>query len=106
MASSLNSFDDAFPTIFPQRDSEFPPLPDDLTPLEKIYLFSRSHIPFLRVHIAHALPAYLNDGHVSPADAVHYVFPLLNVLALDDGLYLLRSPCLGHVNSVKLQMTP
>ncbi|KAI0748296.1 hypothetical protein C8Q80DRAFT_1219502 [Daedaleopsis nitida] len=66
--------------------------------LEKIYLFSRSRASFHRVYIAHALPSYLSGcetsaGDVSskeiieqitPNEAVEYVLPLLNGLALDE----------------------
>jgi hypothetical protein len=38
----------------------------------------------LRVFIARALPEYLS--HVSPADAVEYVLPLLNGLGTDPGV--------------------
>ena len=67
--------------------------------LEKIYLFSRSRASFHRVFIAHALPQYLQGAETSiselpsqeiveqitPAEAVEYVFPLLNSLAMDEG---------------------
>jgi len=39
----------------------------------------------LRVFIARALPEYLS--HVSPADAVEYILPLLNGLGTDPGVY-------------------
>ncbi|OSX65087.1 hypothetical protein POSPLADRAFT_1167264 [Postia placenta MAD-698-R-SB12] len=57
---------------------------DGLSALEKIYLFSRSHAGFHRVFIVHALPRYLDVDHVTPAEAVEYVLPLLNGLALDE----------------------
>jgi serine/threonine-protein phosphatase 4 regulatory subunit 1 len=77
--------------------------------LERIYLFSRSRASFQRVFITHALPGYLRsalrrrhdavdtngspagvDGQsepdeISPAEAVEYVLPLLNGLAMDEG---------------------
>ena len=80
---------------------------EGLSVLEKIYLCSRSPAGFQRVFIAHALPGYLrhraadqaqapagelglnedNDeaGDISPAEAVEYVLPLLNLLAVDEG---------------------
>ena len=66
--------------------------------LEKIYLFSRSQASFHRVFIAHALPRYLLGGgtsaaevssevieQITPSEAVEYVLPLLNGLAMDEG---------------------
>lgn len=96
---------------FAEFDSE------GLSALEKIYLFSRSRASFQRVFIAHALPGFLraasadrNRGNnqqsdsatapqpqegvadadvITPAEAVEYVLPLLNGLAMDDGaLYI------------------
>lgn len=88
---------------FAEFDSE------GLNTLEKIYLFSRSRASFQRVFIAHALPSYLrsafrNSTHVkssdhaneseedmdviTPAEAVEYVLPLLNGLAMDEGTRL------------------
>lgn len=79
---------------------------DGLSTLEKIYLFSRSRAGFQRVFIAHALPGYLRHrrsaaaeqeppdeqnqsneeaDEISPAEAVEYVLPLLNGLAMDEG---------------------
>ncbi|KZT68192.1 ARM repeat-containing protein [Daedalea quercina L-15889] len=77
---------------FTEFDSE------GLNALEKIYLFSRSRAGFHRVFIVHALPRYLGAedmererypsreqvDRISPADAVEYVLPLLNGLALDE----------------------
>ncbi|GJE95198.1 ARM repeat-containing protein [Phanerochaete sordida] len=75
---------------------------EGLSALEKIYLFSRSRAGFQRVFIAHALPSYLrhrresgpdrteeDEGgleadEISPAEAVEYVLPLLNGLAMDE----------------------
>ena len=56
---------------------------DNLSVLEKIYLFSRSKATFHRVFIAHALPSFLEQ--ISPQEAVEYVLPLLSGLAMDDG---------------------
>ncbi|KNZ74186.1 Serine/threonine-protein phosphatase 4 regulatory subunit 1 [Termitomyces sp. J132] len=53
-----------------------------LTTLEKIYLFARSKASFHRIYIAHALPDLLHQ--VSSQDAIQYVLPLLDGLALDD----------------------
>lgn len=77
---------------FTEFDSE------GLNALEKIYLFSRSRASFHRVFIVHALPRYLGAedaeigypsreqvDQISPEDAVEYVLPLLNGLALDEG---------------------
>ncbi|TFK91222.1 ARM repeat-containing protein [Polyporus arcularius HHB13444] len=65
--------------------------------LEKIYLFSRSQASFHRVFIAHALPRYLLGAdipaaevsnevieQITPSEAVEYVLPLLNGLAMDE----------------------
>ncbi|KAI0093538.1 armadillo-type protein [Irpex rosettiformis] len=83
---------------------------EGLSTLEKIYLFSRSRAGFQRVFIAHALPGFLQSGfsrhkpmtgntsedasaqnespnevdEIAPAEAVEYVLPLLNGLAMDD----------------------
>ena len=74
--------------------------------LEKIYLFSRSKIGFHRVFIAKSLGMFLRgeggfanasdamehgEGQgnfvdtISPDEAVQYVLPLLNTLAMDEG---------------------
>lgn len=79
---------------FTEFDSE------GLNALEKIYLFSRSRASFHRVFILHALPRYLGaddaeNGYpsrelvdqMSSEDAVEYVLPLLNGLALDEGKF-------------------
>ncbi|KII88649.1 hypothetical protein PLICRDRAFT_41852 [Plicaturopsis crispa FD-325 SS-3] len=74
----------------PYPNSPPPPSPtpslslDDasLSPLEKIYLFSRSRAPFHRVFIARALPTFLRE--VDPREAVEYVLPLLSGLAMDE----------------------
>lgn len=80
---------------FAEFDSE------GLSALEKIYLFSRSRAGFQRVFIAHALPSYLRHrresrpdraqgegspeaDEITPAEAVEYVLPLLNGLAMDE----------------------
>ena len=69
--------------------------------LEKIYLFSRSRASFHRVFIAHALPQYLLGAEptsseqpsqeiierITPGEAVEYVLPLLNGLAMDEGAW-------------------
>ncbi|KIP08182.1 hypothetical protein PHLGIDRAFT_117498 [Phlebiopsis gigantea 11061_1 CR5-6] len=96
-----NPIDGALDLDFTEFESE------GLSALEKIYLFSRSPAGFQRVFIAHALPGYLrhrraadqaqapagelvlnedNDeaDHITPAEAVEYVLPLLNLLALDE----------------------
>lgn len=82
---------------------------EGLSTLEKIYLFSRSRAGFQRVYIAHALPDFLQhrrdhstdtisadgqhqevvgDEEITPAEAVEYVLPLLNGLAMDEGASL------------------
>lgn len=79
---------------FTEFDSE------GLNALEKIYLFSRSRASFHRVFIVHALPRYLGADEseigypsreqvdqIYPEDAVEYVLPLLNGLALDEGMF-------------------
>ncbi|KZV88319.1 ARM repeat-containing protein [Exidia glandulosa HHB12029] len=73
------------------EDEESPPpaqdpalelcLDDDLTVVERAYLFAQSHSVFHRIYIARELPALLNDA--PPVDAVTYIMPLLNPLATD-----------------------
>lgn len=79
---------------------------EGLSTLEKIYLFSRSRAGFQRVYIAHALPGFLQHrrdhsadnsasseqnedsadaNEITPTEAVEYVLPLLNGLAMDEG---------------------
>ncbi|KAG6878686.1 hypothetical protein C0993_011501 [Termitomyces sp. T159_Od127] len=72
--------DDVFPVVDPALDLAL----DDasLTTLDKIYLFSRSKAAFHRIYITHALPDLLH--HVEPHDAIEYVLPLLDGLALDE----------------------
>ncbi|KAF5391394.1 hypothetical protein D9757_001993 [Collybiopsis confluens] len=78
---STSTTDDSFP-----ESSDFPedsPLDDEgLSTLEKIYLYSRSKSSFHRVFIANALPELLEQ--VTPHEAIAYVLPLLNTLAMDD----------------------
>ncbi|CAL1704938.1 unnamed protein product [Somion occarium] len=77
---------------------------EGLSTLEKIYLFSRSKLGFHRVYIANALAGFLRAGtnddgtpshtgddqehapvdSISPEEAVEYVLPLLNGLAMDE----------------------
>jgi len=93
--------------------AEFPESPDDTFPsitdlafdsgfedgmynaVEKIYLCSKSDYVGHRIFIAHALPEYLEQ--VTPKDAIEYVLPLIQSLALDDGeLVLSLWPALSH----------
>ncbi|KAI0273673.1 armadillo-type protein [Gloeopeniophorella convolvens] len=53
-----------------------------LSTLERIYIFSRSQAIFHKVYITHAMPSILPQ--VSAIEAVEYVLPLLNGLAMDD----------------------
>ncbi|KAI5122084.1 hypothetical protein M0805_006066 [Coniferiporia weirii] len=55
---------------------------DGLSALEKIYLFARSNASFHREFIARSLPMFLPD--VAPSEAVEYVIPLMNGLAMDE----------------------
>ncbi|KAJ3987159.1 armadillo-type protein [Lentinula detonsa] len=55
---------------------------EGLSTLERIYLYSRSKSSFHRVFIASALPELLEQ--VTPREAIEYVLPLLNTLAMDD----------------------
>lgn len=73
--------DDAFPVAI---DVAMDLVLDDegLSPLEKIYLYSRSKASFHRIFIAHALPDYLHQ--ITPQEAVEYVLPLLSGLAMDE----------------------
>ncbi|GBE82030.1 hypothetical protein SCP_0404060 [Sparassis crispa] len=94
---ALSPADITSPSVDPVLDfTEFDA--DGLSALEKIYLFSRSPSGFHRVFIAHALPRYLGSDaasdaqypsreeaeQISPGEAVEYVLPLLNGLAMDD----------------------
>ncbi|TFK29838.1 ARM repeat-containing protein [Coprinopsis marcescibilis] len=73
--------DDTFPAIIDLAvDLGFGE--DGLNTLEKIYLYSRSESSVHRVFIIHKLPAYLDQ--VTPQEAIEYVLPLINSLALDD----------------------
>ncbi|KZV94312.1 hypothetical protein EXIGLDRAFT_737193 [Exidia glandulosa HHB12029] len=54
---------------------------DDLTDVERAYLFAQSQLVSHRVHIARHLPALLED--TTPVDAVTYIMPLLGPLAQD-----------------------
>jgi hypothetical protein len=78
--------DDAFPVAI---DVAMDLVLDDegLSPLEKIYLYSRSKASFHRIFIAHAIPDYLHQ--ITPQDAVEYVLPLLSGLAMDEGMFSL-----------------
>ncbi|KAL4265941.1 ARM repeat-containing protein [Pleurotus pulmonarius] len=69
---------------FPTTDVSIDIALDDegLSPLEKIYLFSRNNDPFHRVFIIHAMPSFLEQ--VTPLEADEYVLPLLRGLATDD----------------------
>ncbi|KAL0573277.1 hypothetical protein V5O48_008684 [Marasmius crinis-equi] len=55
---------------------------EGLSTLERIYLYSRSKASYHRVFIANALPDWLEQ--VTPQEAVEYVLPLLNTLAMDE----------------------
>ncbi|KAG9226403.1 hypothetical protein CCMSSC00406_0003282 [Pleurotus cornucopiae] len=69
---------------FPTTDVSIDIALDDesLSPLEKIYLFSRNNDPFHRVFIIHAMPSFLEQ--VTPLEADEYVLPLLRSLAQDE----------------------
>ncbi|KAF8321414.1 armadillo-type protein [Cantharellus anzutake] len=54
---------------------------EELGPLEKIYLFSRSRAVFHRVYISRTLAKFL--PLITPHEAVEYVLPLLNGLGTD-----------------------
>lgn len=56
---------------------------EGLTPLEKIYLFSRSTAPVHRMYIAKQLPFLIQA--VPPNEAIDFVVPLLNSLGTDEG---------------------
>ncbi|EMD38440.1 hypothetical protein CERSUDRAFT_93975 [Gelatoporia subvermispora B] len=69
---------------------------DGLSALEKIYIFAKSRAGFHRVFITHALPHYLGSvatstpafgeepDRISPDEAVEYILPILNGLAMDE----------------------
>lgn len=82
--------------------SEFDAVLEGCSALEKMYLLSRSGLSVHRTFIAHALPSYLlgNTGsetpgaeltsreiieQITPSEAVEYVLPILNGLAMDEG---------------------
>jgi len=77
--------DDSFPAVDLTIDVALDD--DSLTALDKIYLFTTSKTTPHRVFIAHALPSFLH--FVAPQDAIQYVLPLLNGLAMDQGNF----PC-------------
>ncbi|KAJ4000105.1 armadillo-type protein [Lentinula boryana] len=71
------------PNAFPPSPPDDATLDDEgLSTLERIYLYSRSKSSFHRVFIASALPELLEQ--VTPREAIEYVLPLLNTLAMDD----------------------
>ncbi|KAJ3742232.1 armadillo-type protein [Lentinula detonsa] len=73
--------DESFPE--PTEPPDDATLDDEgLSTLERIYLYSRSKSSFHRVFIASALPELLEQ--VTPREAIEYVLPLLNTLAMDD----------------------
>ncbi|KZV65432.1 hypothetical protein PENSPDRAFT_689918 [Peniophora sp. CONT] len=55
---------------------------ENLSALEKIYLFSQSNAQFHRAYIARALPSILPE--IAAFDAADYVLPLLSGLAMDE----------------------
>ncbi|KAG7092360.1 hypothetical protein E1B28_008719 [Marasmius oreades] len=55
---------------------------ESLSTLERIYLYSRSKASYHRVFIANVLPDWLQQ--ITPHEAVEYVLPLLNTLAMDE----------------------
>ncbi|THU86431.1 ARM repeat-containing protein [Dendrothele bispora CBS 962.96] len=55
---------------------------EGLSTLERIYLFSQSQASYHRIFIANALPDLLEQ--VTPHEAIEYVLPLLNTLAMDE----------------------
>ncbi|KAJ3861224.1 armadillo-type protein [Lentinula novae-zelandiae] len=79
--ASPQTTDDSFPETSESLDDTT--LDDEgLSTLERIYLYSRSKSSFHRVFIASALPELLKQ--VTPHEAIEYVLPLLNTLAMDD----------------------
>ncbi|KZT56553.1 ARM repeat-containing protein [Calocera cornea HHB12733] len=54
---------------------------DNLTTLEKIFLFARSDAAYHRLFVARTLPEWLPS--VDPHEAVEYILPLLNGLGTD-----------------------
>ncbi|KAJ4480654.1 hypothetical protein C8J55DRAFT_69602 [Lentinula edodes] len=79
--ASPQTTDDLFPETSESLDDTT--LDDEgLSTLERIYLYSRSKSSFHRVFIASALPELLKQ--VTPHEAIEYVLPLLNTLAMDD----------------------
>ncbi|KAG6814303.1 hypothetical protein H0H92_013428 [Tricholoma furcatifolium] len=81
--STPPSTDDPFPTDDFSIDSVLDDEDyDSLGTLEKIYLFARSKTTFHRIYIIHALPELLYQ--ITPQEAVQYVLPLLDGLAIDE----------------------
>lgn len=98
---------------------------DGLSTLEKIYLFAKSRLGFHRVYIAKSLAGFLQTGtdadaashsqedgtpnpdHISTEEAVEYIIPLLNGLAMDEGKgsYVLTPYPLANVLAVCLHRT-
>lgn len=77
------STDDAFPSSADPPDGDLGIDVDGLNTLEKIFVFSLSKAAFHRIFICHSLPTFLDN--VPPREAVEYVLPLLDALAVDDG---------------------
>ena len=77
--------EDIFPTVS-QQPLEITLDDEAFSPLEKIYLFSRSKAIFHRIFIAHTLPHSLDQ--ITPQDAVEYVIPYISGLAIDEGVFL------------------
>ncbi|KAF9652850.1 ARM repeat-containing protein [Thelephora ganbajun] len=77
----------SFPSSPPPTVSEDPALDicfedDALSPLERIYLLSRSAAVYHRVYVARAMSSFLPQ--VLPQDVLDYVLPILSSLAIDE----------------------
>ncbi|KIJ34695.1 hypothetical protein M422DRAFT_263260 [Sphaerobolus stellatus SS14] len=81
-----NALDSVFPTDSPppMSDVSLDVYVDDenLSSVERIYLLCRSRETMHRVFVSRSLHTLLQD--VSPMEAVEYVLPLLNTLAVDE----------------------
>ncbi|KAH6918687.1 HEAT repeat family protein [Coprinopsis sp. MPI-PUGE-AT-0042] len=80
--SAQSATDDAFPNNISDLAVDLVIGEEGLTTLEKIYLYCRSDSLVHRVFIAHQLPSFLDQ--VAPQEAIEYVLPLIEGLAVDD----------------------
>lgn len=79
---------DAEPEAMEDDDSSAHFEDDNLSPLERIFMYAKSEMTYHRVLVARSLYEWIFD--VELTDAVEYILPLLNGLGTDGKLGLLR----------------